>query len=205
MTFTTVQGYFQVPEVLKTKSGFIEEPSVAFNPPVGCRVSGRATATYVYAEALAPRMLVKLRATSKTRSAGVVLEFINSSRPGLYNVRTKIPTGFRLEKCEFAFRDRNECPNAPSFAVEISFAFDLFPAEPDFVALAKANETDCVICLERPSSVLIKDCGHAILCEHCVPRFLDNVDVCCPICRKKCSHLTRLDGTDPTLLKKIKI
>ena len=208
MTFTSIQGYFEVPEVLKTKTGFIEEPRVAFNPPAGRRLSGRATAIYSFEEAPMPRMVVKMSvgSASAPKRVGVVLEFLTTTKPGCYNVRTRIPRGYAMENVTFTFTDRSKslARGAP-FGLDIAFSFDLFAKEADQALIEKARSIDCVICLDKPASVLITDCGHAVICKHCVARFLEAPATNCPICRAKATHLTRFDDTPNALLPKIKI
>lgn len=208
MTFASIQGYFEVPEVLKTKTGFIEEPRVAFNPPVGRRLTGRATATYNFEEARAPRMVVKmavcLDATGKSR-VGVILEFLATSTQGIYNVRTRIPRGYAMENVTFLFTDRSKTKGRDPFSTEIAFGFDLFAQEPDQAEIQKAKSIDCVICMDKPASVLITDCGHAVMCANCVPKFLEAPVTLCPVCRAKATHLRRFDDTENALLPHIKI
>lgn len=41
------------------------------------------------------------------------------------------------------------------------------------------EETKCIICYEKPRSMVFVQCGHMCACEKCAPTLK-----CCPVCRK---------------------
>lgn len=47
-----------------------------------------------------------------------------------------------------------------------------------------SGASECVICLENPAEMLINPCGHACICEACVPAFCPpGSSPVCPLCR----------------------
>lgn len=41
----------------------------------------------------------------------------------------------------------------------------------------------CVVCMDRPRSVLLKRCGHVVLCDACLHRVMQSATRACPVCR----------------------
>lgn len=47
---------------------------------------------------------------------------------------------------------------------------------------AHGNINECVVCLDNKQSVLIKDCGHNVLCEKCYKEIKERGGGTCPLC-----------------------
>src|SRR5277367_2436092 len=97
MTFKSISGYFMIPAVSKTKTKFIEEPTVQFNPLVGRRISGRLRAVYSFREAPMARMILKL--CTVDNSGELIVRFVlePTERPGTYNIQASVPQGYAVE------------------------------------------------------------------------------------------------------------
>lgn len=48
---------------------------------------------------------------------------------------------------------------------------------------ARAEQHLCVVCLDKPRSVVLQPCHHCIMCKQCLRRLLSNSNALCPQCR----------------------
>ena len=64
-------------------------------------------------------------------------------------------------------------------------------AEPPAVVMSPAT-IQCYVCVERPATAMLVDCGHAGLCMDCGKRLLASSKTC-PLCRCRITRVMQVD------------
>jgi len=197
MNFTSISGY--VLAAKSSQSAVVGEPKLKFAPLKGDRVAGEVEIKFLAAEKKNSSFCLTLTLGDAHNTYTVKCKIKHVEEKAAYEKILLLPEVMKMadDKTQVSIRsmlnpNEKDARLAEIFVVQLEFSFRLIAAEKHDNPKAFTAAEKCVVCMDRPATVVAEPCMHKTMCLACVDSLVRSTQNLgtrsmfhCPICRTK--------------------